>query len=96
MRAVILALALGLCVSAEAHDLDCHGMLVPEAEKLGCCGAGDAHFGDARQFYEDRDGFWHYLVAGQDFRLVRGVPENMNKIQPLPPRTRRKSWPATR
>ena len=36
------------------------------------------------KFYEDRDGFWHYLVAGEDFRLVRGVPNNKNKIEPLP------------
>jgi hypothetical protein len=84
VRAAILALALALSASAEAHDVDCHGMAVSEAKKLGCCGAGDAHFGVAWQFYEDRDGFWHYLVAGEDFRLVRGVPENMNKIEPLP------------
>ena len=45
---------------------------------------GDAHFADASQFYVDGDGFWHYLVAGADFLLVRGVPENMTKIQPLP------------
>jgi hypothetical protein len=79
-----LALALALSGTAEAHDRDCHGMPISEAKKLGCCGAGDPHFGDARQFYEDKDGFWHYLVAGEDFRLVRGVPENMNKIEPLP------------
>jgi hypothetical protein len=79
-----LALALVLSGSAEAHDRDCHGMPISEAKKLGCCGAGDAHFGEAWQFYEDKDGFWHYLVAGEDFRLVRGVPNNMNKIEPLP------------
>jgi hypothetical protein len=72
-RAAILALALALSESAKAHDLDCHGMPFPEAEKLGCCGAGDAHFGNASQFYEDIDGFWHYLVAGEDFRLVHGT-----------------------
>ena len=66
---VILALALALSQSAKTHDLNCHGMPVPEAEKLGCCGAGDAHFGNASQFYEDVDGFWHYLVAGKDFRV---------------------------
>jgi hypothetical protein len=82
--AAIVALALGLSGSAEAHDLDCHGMPISEAKKLGCCGAGDAHFGEAWQFYEGKDGFWHYLVAGEDFRLVRGVPNNMNKIEPLP------------
>jgi hypothetical protein len=80
----VCVVALALSGSAEAHDRDCHGMSVSEAKKLGCCGAGDAHFGDAWQFYEDKDGFWHYLVAGEDFRLVRGVPENMNKIEPLP------------
>jgi len=83
-RAAILALVFALSGSVKAHDLNCHGMPVPEAEKLGCCGAGDAHFGNASQFYEDSDGFWHYLVAGEDFRLVRGVPENMTKIEPLP------------
>jgi hypothetical protein len=82
--AAILALAVALSGSAAAHDLDCHGMPVSEAKKLGCCGAGDAHFGEAWQFYEGKDGFWHYLVAGEDFRLVRGVPNNMNKIEPLP------------
>jgi len=84
MRVAILAVALALSASAEAHDLDCHGMPVPDAKKLGCCGAGDAHFGGTSQFYEDHDGFWHYLVAGEDFLLVRGAPENMTKIQPLP------------
>ena len=34
--------------------------------------------------YKDKDGFWHFLVAGEDFRLVRGVPNNMNKLEPLP------------
>jgi hypothetical protein len=34
--------ALALSGSAEAHDRDCHGMPISEAEKLGCCGAGDA------------------------------------------------------
>jgi hypothetical protein len=84
MHVAILVVALALSASAEAHDLDCHGMPVPRAEKLGCCGAGDAHFGGTSQFYEDHDGFWHYLVAGDDFLLVRGAPENMTKIQPLP------------
>ena len=84
MRVAILAVALALSASAEAHDLDCHGMPVPEAKKLGCCGAGDAHFGGTSQFYEDHDGFWHYLVAGEDFLLVRGAPENMTQIRPLP------------
>jgi hypothetical protein len=82
--AAILAVALAPSGSAEAHDLDCHGMPISQAEKLGCCGAGDAHFGEAWQFYESKDGFWHYLVAGEDFRLVRGVPNNKNKIEPLP------------
>ena len=82
--AAILALAGALSGSAKAHDLDCHGMPVSEAKKLGCCGAGDAHFGEAWQFYEGKDGFWHYLAAGEDFRLVRGVPNNMNKLEPLP------------
>ena len=82
--AAILALALALSGSAEAHDLDCHGMPISEATKLGCCGAGDAHFGEAGQFYEDQDGLWHYLVVGEDFRLVRGVANNMNKLEPLP------------
>jgi hypothetical protein len=82
--AAILALTLALSVSAVAHDLDCHGMPFPQAEKLGCCGAGDAHFADASQFYEDEDGFWHFLVAGEDLRIVRGMPENMIKIEPLP------------
>jgi hypothetical protein len=79
-----LALALPLSEGAQAHDRDCHGMPVSDAIKLGCCGAGDAHFGEAWQFYKDEVGFWHYLVAGEDFRLVRGVPNNMNKIEPLP------------
>ncbi|MBV8104646.1 MAG: hypothetical protein JO223_08490 [Hyphomicrobiales bacterium] len=83
-QAAILALALALSASAEAHDLDCRGMPVSQAEKLGCCGAGDAHFAAASQFYEDEDGFWHFLVAGEDLRLVRGTPENMTKIEPLP------------
>jgi hypothetical protein len=82
--AAILALPLVPFESAEAHDLNCYGMPISEAEKLGCCGVGDAHFGEAWQFYEDKDGFWHYLVAGEDFRLVRGVPNNLNKIEPLP------------
>jgi hypothetical protein len=56
----------------------------PKAKNWDAAERANAHFGDAWQFYEDRDGFWHYLVAGEDFRLVRGVPENMNKIQPLP------------
>ena len=56
-QAAILALALALSARAEAHDLDCHEMPVSQAEKLGCCGAGDAHFADASQFYEDLDGF---------------------------------------
>jgi hypothetical protein len=84
MRVAILAVALALSANAGAHDLDCHGIPVPRAEKLGCCGAGDGHFGSTSQFYEDHDGFWHYLVAGQDFLLVRGAPESMTKIQPLP------------
>ena len=85
MRVAILAVALALSASAGAHDLDCHGMPVPRAEKLGCCGSGpDAHFGSTSQFYEDRDGFGTDLVAGQDFLLVRGAPESMTKIQPLP------------
>jgi hypothetical protein len=75
---------LALSASAEAHDLGCHGMPVPQAVKLGCCGAGDAHFADASQFYEDADGFWHFLAAGEDLRIVRGAPENMTKIEPLP------------
>jgi hypothetical protein len=82
--AASLALALALPGTAEAHDRDCHGMPISAATKLGCCGAGDAHFGEVWQFYEDKDGFWHYLAAGEDFRLVRGVPNNMNKIEPLP------------
>jgi hypothetical protein len=32
-------------------------MPVPQAEKLGYCGAGDAHFADASQFYE-ADGWY--------------------------------------
>jgi hypothetical protein len=52
--AAFLALAVALSGSAAAHDLDCHGMPVSEAKKLGCCGAGDAHFGEAWQFYEGR------------------------------------------
>jgi hypothetical protein len=59
-------------------------MPVPQAEKFGCCGAGDAHFAQASQFYEDEDGFWHFLIAGEDFRLVRGTPENITKLEPLP------------
>jgi hypothetical protein len=82
-QAAILTLSLALSASAEAHDLDCHGMPVPQAEKLGCCGAGDAHFADASQFYEDQDGFWHFLAAGEDLRIVRGSPQNMTKIEPL-------------
>jgi hypothetical protein len=82
--ASILALVVAPSASVEAHDLDCQGMPISEAKKLGCCGAGDAHFGEAWQFYEGKDGFWHYLVAGEDFRLVRGVPNNMNKLEPLP------------
>jgi hypothetical protein len=82
--AAILALALGHSGSAEAHDLDCHGMPISQATKLGCCGAGDAHFGEPWQFYRDSKGFWHYLAAGQDFRLIHGAPINNDKIEPLP------------
>jgi hypothetical protein len=39
-QTAILALTLALSASAEAHDLDCRGLPVPQAEKLGCCGAG--------------------------------------------------------
>ena len=80
-----LALALALSGSAEGHDRDCHGMPISEAEKLGCCGGGDAHFGEPWQFYNDKDGFWHYLVAGEDlqreFHLDRSQPRH---LAPLP------------
>jgi hypothetical protein len=41
-QTAILALTQALSTSAEAHDLDCRGMPVPQAEKRGCCGAGDS------------------------------------------------------
>jgi hypothetical protein len=60
-------------------------MPVPQAEKLGCCAAsGHAHFADASQFYKGQDGFSHFLAAGEDLRIVRGTPENLIKIEPLP------------
>jgi hypothetical protein len=41
-QTAILALTLTRSTSAEAHDLDCRGLSVAQAEKLGCCGAGDS------------------------------------------------------
>ena len=55
---------------AHAHDLDCRGMPVSEAEKQGCCGAGDAHFSNAEHVRQDERGVWHYLLAGVDYPIV--------------------------
>jgi hypothetical protein len=64
---------------AQAHDIDCKGMPVSTAEKMGCCGEGDAHTSaDGVDFTQDKNGHWFY----------RGYPvathNGQSWIDPLP------------
>jgi hypothetical protein len=82
IRHLAFALAAALIASpAIAHQVDCHGMPVGKAEKMGCCGAGDAHsYLDDTHFKEDDKGVWHFLSGGVDYPVTGGS----GPVKPLP------------